>query len=146
MMRLIAPLNPLPMRSIRLSIAALLLLLAACVPAQVPPQLAHTPGPPITITEDTITTDVFTVRYPRGWRVVKLSVAGAPPWLAFISEDDTLRIEVRAEPFDDETVPLLEETVVESGVRVYLRAMADEGDETALREWFEIVRESVVMG
>ena len=146
MTRPIAPLNVM-MRSIGLTIAALLLLLSACVPAQVPPQLAHTPGPPITITEDTITTDVFTVRYPRGWRVVKLSIAGAPPWLAFISEDDTLRIEVRAEPFDDETAPLLEETVVESGVRIYLRAMsADEGDETNLREWFEVVRESVVMG
>ena len=127
----------------RFTLAVLLFLLAACVPAQVPPQLSFTPGPPITITENTVETAQFTVRYPRGWRVVKLSIAGAPPWLAFISDDDTLRIEVRAQPFDDDVAPLLEDIVQMDSTHIYLRGMSESNDTDTLQPYFDLVRESL---
>lgn len=74
--------------------------LSACrslVPATTPPQLDHTPGIPITITEDTIITPDFSLNYPDGWRVVKTSIAGAPLSFAFASPDDAIVITLTSE-------------------------------------------------
>ena len=53
--------------------------LAGCgtlLPAEPPPQLAHTPGAPIIVSETRIDAGIFQLAYPRDWRVVKLNEAG----------------------------------------------------------------------
>jgi len=61
--------------------------LAACIPATTPPQLDYTPGAPVTVTDDRITTTAFTVTRPDGWRVIT-SAADAPLMLILVSPDD----------------------------------------------------------
>ena len=59
-------------------ILAALLLLNACgpiVPATAPPQLQHTPGAFVTVTEARFDAGLFQVDYPKSWRVVKTSIA-----------------------------------------------------------------------
>lgn len=54
------------------------LLLNACgpiVPATTPPQLQHTPGAFVTVTEARFDAGLFQVDYPKSWRVVKTSIA-----------------------------------------------------------------------
>lgn len=54
------------------------LLLNACgpiVPATAPPQLQHTPGAFVTVTETRFDAGLFQVDYPKSWRVVKTSIA-----------------------------------------------------------------------
>lgn len=122
---------------------AVLLLLAACVPAQVPPQLAHTPGASITIDEDTINAGDFTVGYPRGWRVVKLNVAGTPAWFSFISPDDDLHIQVRAMPYDDDVVAAIEETITLNGTSLYLRGLTETGASDHLQTHFDWIQDHI---
>ena len=56
-----------------------LIFLAGCgalPPADTPPQLAHTPGAPIVVSESRIDAGIFQLAYPPDWRVVKLNEAG----------------------------------------------------------------------
>ena len=62
----------------------LILLLAACIPAATPANIAATPGEAAVITRDTYQNDVFRVVYPTGWRVIT-SPAGAPPSVTFVA-------------------------------------------------------------
>lgn len=82
---------------IRLSCFSLFLILfAACqslVPAQSPPQLSHTPGAPISITDNQIDAGWFTLDYPDGWRVVT-SIALEPLELVLVSPDDAMVINI----------------------------------------------------
>jgi hypothetical protein len=76
----------------------LLIALLACsslVPANAPLQLNATAGAPIVINDESVDAGLFTVDYPDGWRVVKLSLAGAPIELVFVSPDETMRIQLR---------------------------------------------------
>lgn len=61
--------------------------LAACVPATTPPQLTHTPGQPVTITDESFDNGVFSLRYPRDWRVVT-GAAASPPSVTLIMPED----------------------------------------------------------
>src|SRR5688572_24451329 len=77
---------------------ALLIALLACsslVPANTPLQLNATAGAPIVINDEYVDAGTFTVDYPDGWRVVKLSLAGDPVHLVFVSSDEGMRIEIR---------------------------------------------------
>jgi hypothetical protein len=60
--------------------------LAACIPALVPPQLAHTPGPPVIVANSTYRAVDFTVDYPAGWLAIS-SAATDPPAAIFIAPD-----------------------------------------------------------
>ena len=62
-------------------------LLAACVPANTPLQLAYTPGPAVIVTDDVYESDAFTVHYPSGWRVVT-GAADAPTSVVFVAPDE----------------------------------------------------------
>lgn len=78
-------------------------LLSACsllVPAKTPPQLEHTPGVPIIITDDYIDAGWFTIDYPDGWRVVKTSISGQPLALVFASPDDEMTMSIQTDNCD----------------------------------------------
>lgn len=52
--------------------------LAACaslVPASAPPQIQHTPGAPVIVTDKTYDTGQFRLEFPRAWSIVKPSQA-----------------------------------------------------------------------
>ncbi|MEM9951903.1 MAG: hypothetical protein AAF846_09900 [Chloroflexota bacterium] len=61
------------------------------IPATTPPQLQHTPGAPLTITDNQIDADWFRLTYPDGWRVVT-NIAIEPVALVLVSPDDALVI------------------------------------------------------
>lgn len=68
-------------------LACILLLAAACVAAQTPAHLTSTPGAWVSVADDTVTTALFSVRYPSSWRVIT-SPAEAPPAVTFVSPDN----------------------------------------------------------
>ncbi len=61
------------------------------VPAKTPPQLSHTPGSPLSITDDRIDATWFTLNYPDGWRVVT-NIAIEPIRLTLVSPDEAMVI------------------------------------------------------
>ncbi len=82
-----------------------MLALGACVPARVPALLSYTPGPPVVITDRTITTIAFSLTYPGGdWKVVT-SEAGAPPSLYLVAPDGVSFVRVHVGPADDADRP-----------------------------------------
>lgn len=130
------------------------LLLASCipfVPATVPPQLSHTPGVPIIVVEASpregrITTPAFNLRYPAGWRVVKLSPASESLRLALISPDEELRIQVSVLPLPTPTNPdpvTIEATRSLPALTVYLQGSAPASRRADLQEAFDFVRDSI---
>lgn len=130
----------------------LLLTLSACaplVPAKTPPQLAHTPGAPVQISEQIYDAGTFQLRYPAGWRVVKLSEAGAPMTAVFVSTaenpDDALILTVSAAPIpENDAAPLVLRDVVRQGAEaVYLRASGPLERSDALREALASLRASL---
>jgi hypothetical protein len=87
--------------------AGAVMLLAACgpiVPARTPPQLAHTPGPAVIVTETEYRGELFQARYPPGWQVVT-SAAFSDVWVIFISPDETAVIVLATDPEDAEITP-----------------------------------------
>ena len=85
----------------QIAIILLIISLSACqslIPATTPPQLQYTAGTGIIISDKTVTTDIFQVDYPDGWRVVKISVAADPIELVFASTDDSMWIKVSESP------------------------------------------------
>lgn len=81
--------------------AALLIVLsfAACIPAQQPPQLAHTPGAPVVVADGRAATAAFSARYPADWRVIT-GPAAQPPLLIFAAPDGCALIVLAAEAID----------------------------------------------
>lgn len=78
------------------SVIWLLVYLTACqsiIPASTPPQLEHTPGAPITITESGIEGEWFALDYPDNWRVIT-NIAMEPLHLIMVSPDDSFLIHV----------------------------------------------------
>lgn len=72
-------------------VIGMIVLGAACVPAQVPPQLAYTPGPPLIVAVQQIETEQFTAWLPPGWEVVT-SAAASPQSVILISPDSVALI------------------------------------------------------
>lgn len=70
------------------------MILSACqsiVPATSPPQLSHTPGASLTITDNHIDAGWFTLDFPDGWRVVT-NIAIEPLHFTLVSPDDEMFI------------------------------------------------------
>lgn len=82
------------------ALGLIVLLFAACTPAQTPALLGSTPGAAVVVTEDTYRSDLFTVRYPAGWRVIT-SQAGDPPTVTFVSPDNCALIVVSTSPITE---------------------------------------------
>lgn len=92
------------------------MIVVACqplVPATIPPQLSHTPGEFIRIDDDRVYADDFSVAYPEGWRVIKISTASDPVRFVFASPDNTMLITVSASPITDDVTPDATKTIRE---------------------------------
>ncbi len=123
----------------------LIFLLSACasiVPATVPPQLSYTPGPAAVIGESVYDAGVFYVRYPRGWRVVKMNAAGAPQSVVFISPDGAANISLNTSTATEE---VMETRIIplENGVNV---TASLHGSTERFIEVFEAVVDSLRSG
>lgn len=77
-----------------------ILIFAACTPAQTPSILGSTPGAAVVVTGNTYRNDLFTLRYPAGWRVIT-SQAGVPPTVTFVSPDNCALIVVSTAPLTE---------------------------------------------
>ena len=129
----------------------LLLLLAACgslVPATVPPQLAFTPGPPISFEDNVVVLDNWRVPVPPDWTVVKNSTAEEALRVVLVSPDKSLLITAGLSPLDapetdtEGRMILLEEKLTQEGTTLYLlgQALPEHGD-TLEVVWEEILLE-----
>jgi hypothetical protein len=126
------------------------LVLAACVPASPPPQLAHTPGAPVVVTNERLYTQYFSVVRPAGWRVTT-SAANVPLAVTFVApEGDALMIvtnllwdEPTPEVAPDVTLRRRTEQFTRNGVTLtaYLVAPAAKWD--AMTDRFEQVIDSI---
>jgi len=61
-----------------------ILLFAACIPASPPENINATPGESAVITGNSYQNDLFSLKYPEGWRVIT-SPAGAAPSVTFVA-------------------------------------------------------------
>lgn len=125
------------------------LLLAGCglVPARVPPQLAHTPGPTISFREGRVVLGDFSVPIPPTWRVVKSSTAQEPLRVVLAAPDDTMLITaaVDVRTLDNPTLPIRHEaTLRQSGQTLHLIGQATDEATPALaalwERWLSSVR------
>jgi hypothetical protein len=88
-------------------IVCVMMVLSACAalaPANTPPHLDYTPGPPVVITDQTYDAGPFSVRYPRGWRVIT-AAAFSTPWVVFTTPDETALIVLALDERDTEVAP-----------------------------------------
>lgn len=99
--------------SVRPLLFLLVMILVGCVQATVPPQLAYTPGSPITITDDYYYSATFSVLRPDGWRVIT-SAADAPHSVIFVSPDDTALIMLSTAGIGDPPRPDVDEPLRDS--------------------------------
>lgn len=112
----------------RLFWAFILLLMAACVPAEQPAQLDATPGTAVILTENTYTSTAFETWYPPDWRVVS-SAAFADPWVVFADAEDTALMIVAVNADDTQLQPEMprqaeERVTLADGSMVYALLLA----------------------
>lgn len=129
-----------------------LIVLAGCqslIPATTPPQLDHTPGTPLTITDHQIDTEWFSLDYPDGWRVVT-NVAIAPIHLTLISPDDEIVIIVAETTGIDFSIPTPQagvytrwERLRHEGRDLSLSGEIDDAFATEFNQFFDSILESV---
>lgn len=79
--------------SVPIRCAILLLALAACVPAKLPPDFGATPGAAVVVSDQRIQTGGFSVRYPSGWRAIT-APAGEAPFVILAAPDPCMLIQV----------------------------------------------------
>ncbi len=120
-----------------LRIIFLSLMIGGCapiVPATTPPQLEHTPGAFVVVTNETFDAGVFRVDYPHSWRVVKTSIASTPLiQVVFVTPDEssitlTQMDTVSDTTNDDERFITLENDVM---IQVLIKA-SDDAEDTFL--------------
>ena len=123
-----------------------LMIVVACqplVPATVPPQLSHTPGEFIRIDDDRVYVDDFSVAYPEGWRVIKISMASDPVRFVFASPDNTMLITISANPIVDDVTPDATKTIHEDERDgIYFRGEALVEDDDVFEEIYEGIVQS----
>lgn len=126
--------------------------LAACIPAQTPPQLAHTPGAPVVVAGSRVKTTAFAVDAPPGWRIIT-SPAALPPFIIFAAPDGCALITLAAEPIEppqpancptDATPTQQTRTVrLDNGTPVYVSLSESSTDAEPMLPIFESVIESL---
>ncbi|MDX1991129.1 MAG: hypothetical protein SF029_01985 [bacterium] len=88
-------------------LSALICLLAGCgrlAPPATPAQLEQTAGAPVTLTGAEFSSTAFQLHYPSDWSVIT-GPASAPPWVVFVSPDESAMIAVSAEMLDSVPQP-----------------------------------------
>lgn len=118
-------------RALACTAAALLMGgLAGCgavAPARTPAQLAHTPGAPVVLANQRYRGAAFTVDYPGGWTVIT-GAASAPPWVVFVSPDESAVIALSQGALDPLPQPpvVLEDAVLRTETRTHLLASGEQ--------------------
>lgn len=84
---------------LRALLVAVCLGVAACVPADVPPQLTFTAGAPFVVDDDLYESAFFRVRVPQGWRIVS-APAEQPDFVIFVAADNRALMQFSARPID----------------------------------------------
>lgn len=110
----------------RLTFLLLTILFGACaplVPATTPPQLDHTPGAYVVVTDSLFDAGDFVVEYPHDWRVVKTSIASAEHLqVVFVAPDQstiTLTVvDAAGQNSTTERYATLAETLIIQGIAV----------------------------
>lgn len=132
-------------------VMAACLLLAACgsiIPATTPPQLDYTPGPGIVVSDNSVQTPAFSLRYPEGWRVVT-GQAGLPPSVVLVAPDETSTISIINGVLPEETneadslQSLRRPLTLSSGVEVSIIGRAPADTWTSFLPTFEAVATSI---
>ncbi|MCA9902351.1 MAG: hypothetical protein KC547_00725 [Anaerolineae bacterium] len=124
--------------------------LVRCVPAQVPAQLASTPGPGAVIERDVFSTDLFSVPIPEGWRVITGS-ALFPPSVTLAAPGDCGLIVISlagdaqtpsAPNCADETLRAWNQTIDQNNLSLHIAGLASVENEAA----FEAIFSSITQG
>ena len=120
-----------------LRIILLSLIIGACapiVPATTPPQLEHTPGAFVVVTNETFDAGVFRVDYPQSWRVVKTSIASTPLiQVVFVTPDESSITLTQMEAVNDATSSDERFITLENDVIIQvLIKPSDDADDTLL--------------
>ena len=110
------------------------LVLAGCapiVPATTPPQLEHTPGAVVIVTENSFDAGVFQVDYPQSWRVVKTSIAASPLiQVVFVAPDKSAIILSQSESVGDSSGEDEQFITLDNGVIIQVLVTAsDDADD-----------------
>lgn len=91
-------------------VAILFLSASACsplAPAETPPQIQHTPGAFVTVSETRFDAGIFQLDYPANWRVVKLNTANTDYLkIAFVAPDQSTVTLTQVENADKTVVRL----------------------------------------
>jgi hypothetical protein len=122
--------------------------LTACVPARVPDQLGHTPGPAVIVTDRVFDAGIFRVRYPAGWRIVT-GEALFPVAVIFVAPDAKTTIKLQVGAADNPSPPDAQfQTVVRrisltDSTTITLIGSAPSGEWAAFMPIFEQVAASV---
>lgn len=128
----------------------LIVFVGACgsLPAQVPPQLQHTPGPSLVVQERTLQTASYQVDPPAGWRIVKSTIASEPIVLVLVAPDDVMMMTIGDAPLaalPEDADFVLREAVVTlpNGQSVYLRGQGKREMAAQFETIFEAVQSSI---
>jgi hypothetical protein len=127
-----------------------LLVITGCrplIPATVPPQLSATPGETITIDDQAIYTDTWQIRYPDGWRVVRINTAADPLQLVFVSPDESMLITI-GEAAAADAPPAADQITAQDRLQVggqtlYLSGSAPASASATFATIYEYVRSSL---
>lgn len=83
----------------------MVLLLAACSPRELPPQLAYTPGPAYRLDGQMLITERYSVETPGGWRVIA-GPAEDPYTFQFVAPDNEALIVLSDHRIENPPQPL----------------------------------------
>ncbi len=109
-------------------LAILFLFASACsplVPAETPPQIQHTPGAFVTVSETRFDAGIFQLDYPSNWTVVKLSTADTNYLkVAFVAPDQSTVTLTQVENADKNVVRLENGVVIVVEINATAAAVA----------------------
>ncbi len=127
--------------------------LVRCVPAQVPVQLAATPGPIAVIERDVYNTNLFSVSIPEGWRVITGS-ALFPPSVTLVAPGDCMLIVISLESNVQtpsapncaaETMRTWNETIDQNNLSVHIAGLAPVDGSTVFAPVFAAVTQGITI-
>lgn len=119
---------------------ALLLLACGClphIPATVPPQLSHTPGAFVRLSESHFDAGSFRLDYPPAWRIIKTSTAAAAQLevvFAAPSGSTITLTQVAAPAVDSDSPPHQQFIRLANGITLRLRLQTAPGDANFARQ------------
>ena len=133
-------------------IAVLMLLCSGCIPAEEPPQLAYTPGPPVVVTDSQYDAGAYTLHYPQGWRV-RTGPTEDPLLAFFVAPDERALIMLATAPIDptptlnaipaDQQAIERQQVTLNSGLVLYAYLIYDVAQQAMLTRIFRRVVDTI---